>query len=65
MKKVKMLKKWAICENSAREVKEYDFNFSVIHPDNMDEGSILGLTPQDSDIECETLEQAIEWVKNY
>lgn len=62
MRKVKQLKKWKIYENSEKEVKEYGFKYTVIHPDN---DGCVGLTPADSDWECETLDEAIDWIQNY
>lgn len=62
MRKVKQFNKWRIYENSAKEVKEYGFKYTVIHPDNCD---CVGLTPADSDWECESLDEAIDWIQNY
>ena len=63
MKKVKQLKGWAICENNKKEIEEYGFKFSVIHPNNVE--VLYQLNPSDSDIECDTIEQAQDWIKNY
>ncbi len=64
MKKIKQLKGWGIYQNNRKEIDEYGFAFTVIHPDNMEYAYMC--TPSDSDIEgLDTLEQAIEWVKNY
>lgn len=65
MRKVKSIKKWTICKLNKREVAEYGFEYAVIHPDNAEYLGMGILTPADSDIECETLEQAIAWVQNY
>lgn len=62
MKLVKRYKKWGIYENSEKEVKEVSFKISIIHPNNMGCGL---LTPQDSDFEIDTIEQALEWINNY
>lgn len=62
MKKVKQLKKWGIYELSEKERLEHGFNFAVIHPDTM--GSCL-LSPKDTDMEMESLENAISWINNY
>ena len=62
MRRVKNLKKWGIYALSAREESEYGFKFAVIHPDQMGCG---GLSPADTDWECNSLEEAIDWVVNY
>lgn len=62
MKKVKSLKNWGIFELSQKEQKEHNFKFAVIHPDTMECGNA---TASDTDWECETLEDAISWIKNY
>ena len=62
MKKVKQLKKWGIYELSEKERLEHGFNFAVIHPEVMGTGLI---TAKDTDMEMETLEQAISWINNY
>lgn len=62
MLKVKQLKNWHIMELSEKERQSYGFNFAVIHPDVVGTGNI---SPNDSDWECETLEEALEWVQNY
>lgn len=63
MKKIKSMKRWAICQLNKREVAEYGFQFAVIHPDNVE--ILSSLTPADTDWECETLEAAISWIENY
>ena len=63
MRKVKVLKGWGIYLNNKKEIEEYGFNVTVLHPDNMEYAYMC--TPQDSDIELDTVEQAIEWIKNY
>ena len=62
MVKVKSLRKWGIYKLNAKEEIEYGFHYAVIHPDNMGCG---GLTPSDSDWECDSIEDAIRWVLNY
>ncbi len=62
MKKVKQLKKWGIYELSEKERLEHGFNFAVIHPENMGTGLI---TARDTDMEMDTLENAISWINNY
>ena len=65
MKKIKCMKGWAICQLNAKEVKEYRFSYAVIHPENREYLSMGMCTPSDTDIECETLDEAINWIKNY
>ena len=62
MRKVKQLKGWGIYKLSAREESEYGFSHAVIHPDVMGCG---GLSPADTDWECDSLAEAISWVENY
>ena len=62
MRRIKNLKKWGIYALSSREESEYGFKFAVIHPDQMGCG---GLSPADTDWECNSLEEAIDWVVNY
>lgn len=62
MRKVKQLKGWHICALSEKEQDEYGFTHAVIHPDNVGCG---GLTPADSDWECNSLEEAVSWIQNY
>jgi hypothetical protein len=63
MKKVKQLKGWGIFENNKKEVAEYGFSHTVLHPDNMDYPYMC--TPHDSDMECNSLEEAVQWIENY
>ena len=63
MKKVKMLNKWGIYQNNAKEVKEYGFEITVLHPDNQEYAYMC--SPSDSDMEFNKLEDAINWIKNY
>ena len=62
MKKVKQLNRWGIYELSPKEQKEHGFGFAVIHPDVTGCG-LLG--PSDTDVEIDTLEDAISWIENY
>ena len=62
MVKVKSLRKWGIYKLNAKEETEYGFHYAVIHPDNMGCG---GLTPSDSDWECDSLTEAVNWILNY
>jgi len=63
VKKVMSLKGWGIFENNAKEISEYGFKYTVLTPDDMEIYYVCG--PGATDIECETLEQAMSWVKNY
>lgn len=62
MRKVKQLKGWHICELSTKEKNAYGFTHAVIHPDVVGSGNV---TPEDSDWECNSLEEAVEWIRNY
>ena len=62
MKKVKQLKGWQIFKNSPKEVAEYGFEYTLLHPDNV---GVPGLNPSDSDWECDTMEECISWINNY
>ena len=44
---------------------EFGFEYAVIHPDNAEYLAMGMCDPHDSDMECETLEQAISWIQNY
>ena len=63
MKKVKQLKGWGIYKNNEKEIKEHGFTHTVLHPNNMDYPYMC--SPLDSDWECNSLEEAISWIKNY
>jgi len=63
MRKIKTLNKWGIYQNNVKEIEEYGFNITVLHPDNMEYAYMC--TPADSDIELNTVEEAVEWIKNY
>lgn len=62
MKKVKQMKKWGIYELSPKERERLGFTHAVIHPDVMGTGHV---TAEDSDMECFSLEEAINWVECY
>lgn len=64
MRKIKTMKRWGIYELNKKEQEEHNFKYAVIHPDTMECYSFC-LEPSDSDWECETLEEAINWVKYY
>jgi len=40
MKKIKEMNGWGIYQNNKKEVNEYDFQVTVLHPDNMEYPSI-------------------------
>lgn len=63
MKKIKTLKSWGIYQNNEKEIAEYGFNITVIHPDNMEYPYMN--SPRDTDAECDTIKQAVSWIKNY
>jgi len=63
MKKIKVLKGWGIFQNNKKEKDEYGFEYTVIHPNNMEYAYMC--TPDDTDIECNSLEAAESWIKNY
>lgn len=63
MKKIKELKGWGIFQNNEKEVEEHGFTHTVLHPDNMEYSYMCN--PTDSDMECNSLEQAINWIENY
>lgn len=63
MKRIKVLKGWGIFENNAKEVKEYGFKITVLHPENMEYSYMC--SPSDSDIELNTIECAIAWIRHY
>ncbi|MCQ2543649.1 MAG: hypothetical protein MJ126_05760 [Lachnospiraceae bacterium] len=64
MRKIKSFRKWGIYELTSKEVAEYDFKYAVIDPDTM-ECPHPYLSPSDTDWCCDSLEEAIEWIKNY
>lgn len=67
MKLLKRLNNWGIYQNNAKETEEYGFPITVLHPNNMecvkDSGNIF--TPADSDMEMNTVEAAVDWIKHY
>lgn len=64
MKKVKQFKKWGIYALTDKEREEYGFSYAVIHPDIM-ECPHPWLEPSDTDMEMDSLEDCISWIKNY
>lgn len=62
MVRLKLLHGWGIYELNAKEQSDFGFVYAVIHPDNMGCG---GLTPADSDWECDSLTEAVNWILNY
>lgn len=63
MKRIKKLNGWGIYQNNDKELLEYGFAITVIHPDNMDYASLC--TPADSDMEFDNVELAELWINNY
>lgn len=63
MKLVKRLIGWGIFQNNKKEIEEYGVHFTVLHPDNMEYSYLC--TPADSDMEVDTMEAAVDWIKNY
>ena len=62
MVRLKQLHGWGIYKLNTKEQSDFGFAYAVIHPDNMGCG---GLTPADSDWECDSLEEAASWILNY
>ena len=63
MKRIKKLNGWGIYQNNAKEIEEYGFKITVLHPNDMEYWYLC--SPQDSDMEFETVEAAIDWINNY
>lgn len=63
LKRVKTLKQWGVFQNNAKEVAEYGFSVSVLHPDNMEYRYMC--TPADSDMEFNDVDDAVSWIQNY
>ncbi|WP_313152804.1 hypothetical protein [Lacrimispora sp.] len=63
MKRIKKFKGWGIYQNNNKEIEEYGFNVTVLHPDNMEYAYMC--SPSDSDMEFDTVEAAENWIKNY
>jgi len=63
MKRIKNLKGWGIYQNNNKEIEEYRFNITVLHPDNMEYAYMC--SPSDSDMEFDTVEAAEDWINNY
>ena len=63
MKKNSTYKNWGIYQNNAKEIEEYGFGITVLHPDNMEYGYMC--SPKDSDMEFETVEAAKYWIEHY
>lgn len=62
MKKVKTFKGWGIYQNNAKEIEEYRFNITILHSDNMEYSYLC--SPSDSDMEMDSIEAAIDWIRN-
>ena len=66
MKKLKGYKDWGIYQNIPKEIEEYGFEYSVIHPRIMKYYSEhCVLIPSDTSKSCHTLEQAESWIDDY
>ncbi|MEG1632397.1 MAG: hypothetical protein RR423_09165 [Hydrogenoanaerobacterium sp.] len=63
MRRIKKYKNWGIYQNNEKEIEEYGFNITVLHPDNMEYKYMC--SPADSDMELDTLKEAISWIDNY
>lgn len=63
MRRIKKLNGWGIYQNNEKEVSEYRFSITVIHPDNMEYAYLC--SPSDSDMEFDTVEAAENWIENY
>ena len=63
MKKMKKFKGWGIYQNNSKEIEDYGFNITVLHPDNMEYAYMC--SPLDSDMEFDTVEAAEYWINNY
>ena len=63
MKRIKKLKGWGIYQNNPREIEEYGFKITVLHPDDVEYADICN--PGDTDMEFETIENAVDWINNY
>ena len=63
MRKIKTLRGWGIYQNNKKEVEEYGFSITVLHPDNMEYAYLC--SPSDSDMEFDTVDAAIDWIKHY
>ena len=63
MKKIKQYRGWGIYQNNEKEVEEYGFTITVLHPENME--IAYACNPCDSDMELETIEDAVSWINNY
>lgn len=48
---------------NAKEIAEYGFNITIIHPDNMK--TVHLCSPNDSDMEMNTVEDAEYWINHY
>lgn len=63
MRRIKKFMGWGIYQNNDKEIEEYRFNITVLHPDNMEYAYMC--CPSDSDMELDTVEAAEYWIKNY
>ena len=63
MKRIKKYKGWGIYQNNPKEIIEYGFNITILHPENTEYSYLC--TPSDSDMEVNTVDEAIYWIDNY
>ena len=63
MKKIGAYKHWGIYQNNSKEIEEYGFNITVLHPDIMEYAYMC--SPKNSDMEFEAVEAAKYWIKHY
>lgn len=63
MKRVKKLAGWGIYLNNEKEVADYGFSVTVLHPNNMDTAYMC--SPADTDMEFDTVEAAVHWIRHY
>jgi hypothetical protein len=63
MKRIKKLIGWGIYQNNKKEIEEYRFNITVLHPNNMEYAYMC--SPSDTDMEFDTVEAAEDWINNY
>ena len=63
MKRIKIYKKWGIYQNNEKEVAEYGFAVTILHPNDMDYPHLC--SPHDSDMEMNSVEDAVYWINHY
>lgn len=63
MKRIKKVNGWGIYQNNEREVAEFGFNITALHPNNMEYAYMC--SPSDTDMEFDTVDAAERWIRNY